>query len=99
MKEKWIILQSTLCQGTIPAWFGDDDKPVVWDTEEEAQAELLSEHINTLERHFKEFKNGDREFDEIEIDCQDWIEPCTVDDEGVITLEYGVVYDPKTYVR
>lgn len=103
MANKWIILQSTLCQGTIPAWFegdGDDnDRPVVHDTQEAAQAEMLEEYHIDLGRQIEEFKSGDRDFEAIDTELQDWVEPCTINRKGIITIEAGEIYNPKTYVR
>lgn len=97
--KKWIILTTTLCQGTIPAWFGDDDKPVLFDTEEAAQTEMLDEYRGLLEHQIDEFKLGDRNFDDIDTELQDWVEACEVKEDGSIWIETGELYNPKTYVR
>jgi hypothetical protein len=99
MQDKWIILTSTLCQGTIPAWFGDDGRPVVYDTQKAAYTEMLQEHIVALQSQLEDYKNDQRGADEIDFECQDWVEPCTISDDGCIKLESGEIYDPKTYVR
>jgi hypothetical protein len=100
MTNKWIILTNTICQGDIPAWFDDTDRPVLFDTEKEAAEEMLSEHIDKLEHQLEELKTGVRQRDEVDWHCEDWIEACTLDDNGTISTERNdSLYNPKTYVR
>lgn len=94
--NKWIILHNAPTPE--PAWFGDDDKPVVYDTREEAVREMVEDYISTLQQQLKEFLHDERE--EIDLQCEEWVEPCTLHEDGVITTEmYDPLYDPKTFVR
>jgi len=97
-QEKWIILHN--CPGPEPAWWGDDNKPELFNTHKEAVEELLDDHISTLEMQLAEVKSGDREPDEVDLECDEWVEPCTLHDDGCISLEQQPdFYNPKTYVR
>lgn len=97
-QTKWIILQEA--PDVQPAWFGDDDKPVVHDTEKDAVVEMLSEYIVMLESQLEDVKNDQRQCDEIDLQCPDFVSSCTIDDDGVISTETdGVIYNPTTFIR
>jgi len=105
MYDKWIIVTPTLCQGDIPAWFESKDDgpetPMVFDSLKEAQIYLIEEHIEKLNAQLKEFKfQKEGTEDDIEWQPEDFIIPCTLHDDGVITTEtHDPLYDPKTFVR
>ena len=100
MENKFIILTNTLCQGDIPAWFDDTDKPVLFNTEKDAVEEMLSEHIVLLETRLRELKEGIIAPDDVDLNCEDRVVPCCLSPDGVITTdEHDVLYDPKTYQR
>lgn len=98
MENKWIILHN--CPGPEPAWWGEDEKPVLFDTEREAQLKMMEDFHDLVGDHIQQFKDGDRDFDEIDKECDEWVEPCTLHEDGCITLETDDnFYDPKTWVR
>lgn len=53
MKQKFIIITPTICQGDIPAWFesndGEPERPMVFDTEKDAAVYMLEERIAKLD--------------------------------------------------
>jgi hypothetical protein len=96
--QKWIILHR-IGGNEEPCWFGDDDRPVVYDSEKEATENLLDDFISSLQNQLAEVKYDMRKPDEVDLECDDWVEACTVLEDGVITTGFGIVYDPKTFVR
>lgn len=104
MENKWIILMQ-LGNAAVPAWFTSDDKnrkdvPVLFDTQKEAVEKVLENQIDNLSRQLDEIREGFRELDDIDMEPDEWVEKCTVNDEGVIHAEDSQeVYNPKTFVR
>lgn len=88
MKTGFIILIDTLC-GVSPAYFDEDGKPVIFETEKEAQVEMLEDYVSLLEQQVEEFKKGERDIEEIDTTLQEWVEYCDIDEEGKIYLESG----------
>lgn len=96
MRDMWIIA----AHGSNGPIYWEGDKPRLWALETFAQLFLLLEYKDTLTDHIDEFQNGIREFDEIDTSPDEYVLPCTVHDDGVITTEFhDPFYDPKTYVR
>lgn len=81
------IFTPTLCQGVIPTWYGDCDLPVVYETELEAQREIVEE----LGDRLSEFLRGEREFDDA-VCVSDFILPVDVWSDGTITTEDGLIF-------
>jgi hypothetical protein len=65
----------------------EDDKPPAWDTydtEREAQLEIL----DVIEEHIRQFRAGEREFDEIDFDSF-YPVPATLHADGTLSTEDG----------
>lgn len=92
MTQRWIILTETLT-GKEPAYTDGMGEPITYATEKDAQLALIEDWIETLQNQLYEFKEGQREFDEIDFNCQMWVEGCDIKD-GVISIEDEVIYDP-----
>lgn len=95
--SKWIILSPTLCQGDIPAWFGDDDRPILYESKDEAYKEIADSMIQELQQ----FIDGERSLENTDFNQIDYVIPCKYDDvNGIIRSEEDwIIYDPKTFVR
>ncbi len=87
----------TLCQGDIPAWFGDDDRPILYDSKNEAYKEIADSLIIGLQQ----FIDDERELEDTDFEQEDYVIPCKYDDvNGIIRSEEDwIIYDPKTFVR
>jgi len=98
MKQMFIIL-SQIGNRVEPAWW-DDDRPVLFETVESAQGSLLDDFEAEVSRQVQEFRDGEREFDEVDTQLTDWIEECTLHEDGRISLKDNPnFYDPATWVR
>lgn len=94
--NKYIVLMDTICQGKRPACIMHDDGkaiPQTFDTLKEAQSELLEFYQTMLEFQIKEFEEGWREFEDIDLQCDTWVEPCSIDQDGTICLEDGTEFE------
>lgn len=98
--NKWIIICPTVSQGDIPGEFDENDKPILYDTQRDAELELIDWHFERIRQQVNDFRMKSRSFDEIDWEPEDFVSACTVNDDGVITTEeHDVLYDPKTFVR
>lgn len=95
--NKWIIMSPTLCQGDIPAWFDDNERPVLYESKVEAYKEIADSMIQELQQ----FVDGERELEDTDFAAEDYVISCEYDDEtGMIYSEDGqIIYNPKTFVR
>jgi hypothetical protein len=99
MENKWIIL-TQYGISIEPAWWGNDDKPVLFDSEEEATKYMNEDFSYDVERQKEEVAIGSREPDEVDEECEEWVSSCAVDENGCIsTPDDGEIYNPKTFVR
>jgi len=97
-QEKWIIL-TQYGISVEPAWW-EDDKPMLFDTEEEATKFTNEDFAEDVARQKEEVASGDREPDDVDEESQDWVSSCTIDDNGCISTPMdGEIYNPKTFVR
>ena len=87
--RKYILVIDTLCEGVRPAWWDDQDKPVVHNTLREANLELVEEIEDLIEK-FRDDKGAEEmEAPESYVAC------CTIREDGAIVTEEGdVIYDP-----
>lgn len=94
---RFIILHR--CPDVQPAWFGGDNKPVIHKSEKKAQIEMIEDYIDTLKHHLDDFKRGERQFEEIDLEPDSWVDVCEVHPDGCIYTVDGEIYNPKTFVR
>lgn len=92
-KRRWIVVTPTLCQGDVPGYWGEDDKPLTFETEREAWKEVADTQIMKLQ----EFIDDEtRSHDEVpEFEPEDYVIACDVHPYGMITTTHGVLFDPK----
>ncbi len=68
----------------------DDDSYVVFETELEAQKEIVDYQMTRLQQ----FLDGEREYDDA-IEVEEYVAPVTVQPDGKIVDECGRCFDPK----
>ena len=104
MQDKWIILMQ-MGNGVQPAWFtssspAEKEVPVLHDTQKEAVEKMLENFIDNLSMQLDQVRDGTREPEDVDTENDEWVEACTVHEDGVITTETDdPLYDPKTFVR
>lgn len=99
MENKWIIL-TQYGISVEPAWWEDNDKPLLFYSEEEAKKYMDDDFKYSVERQKEEVSLGEREPDEVDTECEDWVSSCTVDENGCISIPIdGEIYNPKTFKR
>lgn len=89
--KKYIILMDTLLAGKQSAYLDENERAVIYHTRKQAEEVLLDDYLWILKQQIEEYKNGQREFDEIDISCNEWIEECDVDEDGAAILEDGTI--------
>ncbi len=91
LREGYCIYIDTFCQGPVPV-VSDDKGYVVFETELEAQKEIVDNQIIRLQQ----FLDGEREFEDA-IEIEEYIVPVTVHSDGVITDEDGNCFGPQVF--
>jgi ATP phosphoribosyltransferase regulatory subunit HisZ len=84
------IYIDTLCQGAVPVVSDREDKYVVFETELEAQKEVVDYHMTRL----RQFLDGEREFEDA-ISVEEYVVPVTVYADGSFTDADGNVFGPR----
>jgi hypothetical protein len=87
VKSAYGIFVDTLCQGVMPAWYDERGLPVIYETEEAAQREIVE---LTMER-LQQFLAGERDFDDATT-IEDFILPIDVWPDGSVSTEDGRCY-------
>ena len=83
LRTGFCIFMDTFCQGPIPT-VSDDDGYIVFETELEAQKEIVDHQIFRL----RQFLHGERDFEDA-MAVEEYIVPVTVHPEGTIVDEAG----------
>jgi hypothetical protein len=91
LRDGYCIYINTFCQGPVPV-VSDDKGYVVFETELEAQKEIVDNQIIRLQQ----FLDGEREFEDA-IEIQEYTVPVTVHSDGVITDKDGNCFGPKVF--
>ena len=91
IRLSYAIFTQTICEGLVPAWYGEEDLPVVYATEREAQLEI----VDSLMENLRQFRDGEREFDDA-ISVDDFILPVDVWSDGSITIEDGSTFGKRS---
>lgn len=90
-RSAYAIFTQTICEGLVPAWYDETNFPVIYDTEAEAQLEI----VDTLMEQLRQFQNGEREFDDA-IAMDDFILPVDVWPDGSISTEDGCTFGKRS---
>jgi len=94
IKHRWVVVTPTVCQGDIPAYWGEGDEPITYATEREAWKEVADTQIMKL----NEFIDDEtRDSDEMpEFEPEDYVINCDVHPDGTITTgHHGILFDPR----
>lgn len=89
LRTGYCIYINTFCQGPVPV-VSDEDGYVVFETELEAQKEI----VDSVMIHLEQFMEGERDFDDA-ITVEEYVVPVTVHSDGVITDEVGRCFGPQ----
>ena len=90
VRSAYAIFTQTICEGLVPAWDDENNLPVVYDTELDAQREIADD----LLEHLHQFLDGEREFDDA-ISVDDFILPVDVWPDGSISIEDGRIFGKR----
>jgi hypothetical protein len=80
-----------MCEGLVPAWYGEDNYPIIYTTELEAQREIADD----LMEHLRQFMAGERDFDDATT-IEDFILPVNVWPDGSISTEDGSIFGKRS---
>lgn len=83
-RQGFCVFIDTFFQGTVPSVFDEHDKPVVFDTEVEAQREI----VDFLQVRLQQFLDGEREFEDA-ITVEEHVVEVQVEDDGSIIAPDG----------
>ena len=89
LRTGFCIYIDTLCQGPVPVVSDGEDKYIVFETEEEAQKEIVDHSIIRL----RQFLEGERDFDDA-ITVEEYVVPVTVHPDGKFTDVDGNCFGP-----
>lgn len=90
LRDGFCIYINTFFQGPVPVVSDGDGKYVVFDTELEAQKEIVDNQMARL----RQFLDGERDFDDA-MTVEEYIVPVTVHPDGVIVDEAGNCFGPQ----
>ena len=89
LRDGFCIYINTFCQGPVPL-VSDENGYVVFETELEAQKEIVDNQITRLQQ----FLDGEREYEDA-IETEEYIVAVTVQSDGKIVDEHGRCFGPK----
>jgi hypothetical protein len=90
LRTGFCIYIDTFFQGPVPTVSDGDDNYVVFETELEAQKEIVDNQMTRLQQ----FLDGERDFDDA-ITVEEYVVPITVHPDGKIIDETGNCFGPK----
>lgn len=85
----YCIYINTFCEGAVPT-VSDEDGYIVFETEVEAQREI----VDNLKIRLEQFLNGERDFEDA-ITVEEYVVPVTLHPDGMITDEDGRCFAQK----
>ena len=89
LRTGFCIYIDTLCQGPVPVVSDGEGKYIVFETELEAQREIVDDAMIRLQQ----FLGGERDFNNA-ITVEEYVVPVTVHPDGAITDETGNCFRP-----
>ena len=90
LKKGFCIYINTFCQGPVPVVTDEEDRYIVFETELEAQREIVDNAMIRLEQ----FLDGEREYEDA-ITVEEYVVPVLVHADGTITDESGHCFGPR----
>ena len=89
LRNGFCIYMDTFFQGPVPTVSDGDDRYVIFNTELEAQREIVDYQMIRLQQ----FLDGERDFDDA-VTLQEYVVAVTVHPDGAITDEAGNCFGP-----
>lgn len=89
LRHGYCIYINTVCQGPVPVVSDGDGKYLVFDTEVEAQREI----VDNLMTRLRQFLDGERDYEDA-ITVEEYVFPVSVYPDGVIVDEDGNGFGP-----
>jgi hypothetical protein len=89
LRHGYCIYTDTLCQGPVPI-VSDDHGYVVFETELEAQKEIVDNQMTRLQQ----FLDGERDYEDA-ITVDEYVVPVTIHPDGKIVDETGNCFGPN----
>ena len=89
LRSGFCIYINTFCQGPVPVVSDGDDKYVVFETELEAQKEIVDNQMTRLQQ----FLDGERDYEDA-MTAEEYVVPVTVHPDGTIVDEAGNCFGP-----
>ena len=90
LRTGFCIYINTLCQGPVPIVSDGEGMYIVFETELEAQREIVENTMTLLQQ----FLDGERDFDDA-ITVEEYVVPVTVHPDGTFTDEDGNCFGPR----
>lgn len=87
LRNGFCIYINTCCEGAVPMVKDGDGKCVIFETELEAQREVVDQHITRLQQ----FLDGERDFEDA-MTVEEYVVPVSVHSDEVIVDENGNSY-------
>lgn len=87
IRPAFAIFITTICEGTMLAWYDENGWPVTYQSEREAQLEIVDDLLERL----RQFEVGERDFYDA-VCIEEFILPVDVWPDGSIVIEDGVVF-------
>jgi hypothetical protein len=73
VKEQWVVVIDTLCEGW-QAWIGEDDKPALFDSEAEAESEIMDDFQALRHSQIESGMEPDEEPDAFPVPLSEYIQ-------------------------
>ncbi len=89
LRNGFCIYIDTFCQGAVPVVSDGEGKYVVFETELEAQREVVDHQMTRLQQ----FLDGERDFEDA-MTVEEFVVPVTVHPDGVVVDEGGNSFGP-----
>lgn len=90
LRDGFCIYINTFCQGPVPVVSDGDDRYVVFETELEAQKEIVDNQMTRLQQ----FLDGERDYEDA-MAVEEYVVPVTVHPDGKIVDEAGNCFGPN----
>jgi len=89
VRNGFCIYTDTICQGAVPVVSDENEKYVIYETELEAQKEIVNHAMILLQQ----FLDGERDFHDA-IAIEEFVVPVKIDLNGKITDDTGKQFGP-----
>lgn len=87
LRSRFCIYIDTVCQGPIPIERDENGKPVIYNSREEAEREIVGDCIERL----RQYLEGERDFEDA-VTVEEYVVSVTVFSDGSITDEDGNIF-------